>query len=86
MMRVIPMLMLVAAAGCGSGESAPEPAGNNAEPPHVSYALEGLITGRRLFFSRDRCLAMLKSYAEAMEVGLGQGGGSQLKCVPAPDG
>jgi len=29
---------------------------------------------------------MLKVYADAMEAGLGQGGGAQLKCVPATKG
>lgn len=82
------MLMLLAATGCGR---APADAGAAAgarvlAPVHVSYALDGLITGRRTFFNRARCLAMLKVYADAMEVGLGPGGGAQLKCVPVARG
>jgi len=37
-------------------------------------------------FNQQRRLAMLKVYADAMEVGLGQGGGTQLKCVPVAKG
>ncbi len=83
---MIAMLMLVAAAACGRAPSGTAPGQAAAKPSHTSYALEGLITGRRTFFNQQRCLAMLKVYADAMEVGLGQGGGAQLKCVPVAKG
>ncbi len=85
-MKTIAMLMLVAAVACGRAPSGTAPGQPAAKPSHVSYALEGLITGRRIFFNEKRCLAMLKAYADAMEVGLGQGGGAQLKCVPIVKG
>lgn len=84
-MKTVAMLILLAAAGCGR---APDPAAGRrtAAPTHVSYALDGLISGRRTFYNRARCLAMRKVYADAMEVGLGPGGGAQLKCVPVAHG
>ena len=84
-MKTIAMLMLVAAAGCGRAPADPD-AGRRVAPTHVPYALDGLISGRRTFYNRARCLATLKVYAHAMEVGLGEGGGAQLKCVPVARG
>ena len=85
-MKTIAMLMLLAAAGCGRAPADSAAGRRAAAPTHVSYALDGLISGRKTFYNRARCLATLKVYANAMEVGLGQGGGAQLKCVPVARG
>ena len=85
-MKTIAMLMLVAAAACGRASSGTAPGQTAAKPSHISYALEGLISGRPTFVDQNHCLAVLKVYADAMEVGLGQGGGAQLRCVPVAKG